>query len=198
MPELLHREPRLEGDIPFTTTCSGPLAAGTMKPPGHIQKVYTPLPSTCVTKLYSAAGRYLPRPSLLWYCIWSINIAGCSKRTPTAMPFASIATWFAASQRYTSLAECPVASITGPRKVFPVFVSIPFTSSFSIISASIRVWKCTSPPHSMMVFRIFSMTRGNLSVPICGCASTNIAVEAPCWQNTFNILSIFPLFLLRV
>ena len=28
---------------------------------------------------------------------------------------------------------------------------IPLTSSFSIINASIRVWKCTSPPHSILV-----------------------------------------------
>ena len=87
---------------------------------------------------------------------------------------------------------------TGPRKVFPVFVSMPLISLFSIINASILVRKCTSPPHSRIVFRIFSMTRGNLSVPICGCASASIAVEAPCWQNTLNILSTFPLFLLRV
>ena len=30
-----------------------------------IQKLYTPLPSTWVTKLYSAAGRYFPLPFLL-------------------------------------------------------------------------------------------------------------------------------------
>ena len=82
-----------------------PLAAGTMNPPGHMQKLYTPRPSTCVTKLYSAAGRYLPLPLRLWYCIWSINPAGCSRRTPTAIPLASIVTLLAASQRYTSLAE---------------------------------------------------------------------------------------------
>ena len=105
IPELLHRDPRLDGDIPLTTTCSGPLAAGTMNPPGHMQKLYTPRPSTCVTKLYSAAGRYLPLPLRLWYCIWSINPAGCSRRTPTAIPLASIVTLLAASQRYTSLAE---------------------------------------------------------------------------------------------
>ena len=39
MPLLLQREPRLLGLMPFTTICSGPLAAGTMKPPGHIQKL---------------------------------------------------------------------------------------------------------------------------------------------------------------
>ena len=33
--------------------------------PSSIQKEYTPLPSTWVTKEYSAAGRYLPRPCLL-------------------------------------------------------------------------------------------------------------------------------------
>ena len=37
----------------------------------------------------------------------------------------------------------------------PVFVSIPVILFFSIIRESIRVSKCTSPPHSMMVFRIF-------------------------------------------
>ena len=37
IPEFAHLDPRFEGDIPFTTTCSGPLAAGTTKPPGHIQ-----------------------------------------------------------------------------------------------------------------------------------------------------------------
>ena len=198
IPELLHRDPRLEGDIPLTTTCSGPLAAGTMNPPGHMQKLYTPRPSTWVTKLYSAAGRYFPRPFLEWYCIWSIHSAGCSRRTPTAIPFASIVTLFAANQRYTSRAECPVASITGPRNVRPVLVSIPLTSSFSIIRASIRVRKWTSPPQSIMVFRMFSITRGNLSVPICGWASARMASDAPCWQNTFKILSTLPRFLLRV
>ena len=39
---------------------------------------------------------------------------------------------------------------------------------------------------------------GSLSVPICGWASTRMAVEAPCWQNTLSILSTFPRFLLRV
>ena len=169
IPELLHRDPRLLGLIPLATICWGPLAAGTTKPPGHMQKLYTPLPSTWVTKLYSAAGRYLPRPLRLWYCIRSIREAGCSRRTPTAMPLASISTPLAASQRYTSRAECPVASITGPRNVRPVSVSMPFTSSFSIIRASIRVSKCTSPPQPIMVFRMFSMTRGSLSVPIWGC-----------------------------
>lgn len=43
---------------------------------------------------------------------------------------------------------------------------------FSMIRESIRVSKCTSPPHSMMVFRMFSITRGSLSVPMCGWAST--------------------------
>ena len=62
IPELLQREPRLLGLIPLTTICSGPLAAGTTKPPGHMQKLYTPRPSTWFTKLYSAAGRYFPRP----------------------------------------------------------------------------------------------------------------------------------------
>ena len=198
IPELLHREPRLLGLIPLTTICWGPLAAGTTKPPGHMQKLYTPLPSTWVTKLYSAAGKYLPRPLRLWYCIRSIREAGCSRRTPTAMPLASISTPLAASQRYTSRAECPVASITGPRNVRPVSVSMPFTSSFSIIRASIRVSKCTSPPQPIMVFRMFSMTRGSLSVPIWGWASTSMEDEAPCWQNTFRILSTFPRFLLRV
>lgn len=65
IPELLQCDPRLLGLIPLTTICCGPLAAGTTKPPGHIQKLYTPRPSTCVTKLYSAAGRYFPRPFLL-------------------------------------------------------------------------------------------------------------------------------------
>ena len=37
MPLFAQREPRFEGDMPFTTTCSGPLAAGTTKPPGHMQ-----------------------------------------------------------------------------------------------------------------------------------------------------------------
>ena len=151
IPELLHREPRLEGDIPLTTTCSGPLAAGTINPPGHMQKLYIPRPSTCVTKLYSAAGRYFPLPFRLWYWIWSISPAGCSRRTPTAMPFASMGTLLAASHRYTSRAECPVARMTGPRNVLPVWVSMPFTSPFSMISASIRVSKCTSPPHSIIV-----------------------------------------------
>ena len=57
-----------------------------------MQKLYTPRPSTWVTKLYSAAGKYFPLPSLLWYCIWSINFEGCSSLTPTAMPLASNAT----------------------------------------------------------------------------------------------------------
>lgn len=69
---------------------------------------------------------------------------------------------------------------------------------FSIIRESIRVSKCTSPPHSMMVFRIFSITRGNLSVPMWGWASARMEVLAPCWQNTFRILFTFPRFLLRV
>ena len=43
--ELAQREPRDEADIPFTTTCSGPVADGTTTPPGHIQKLYTPRPS---------------------------------------------------------------------------------------------------------------------------------------------------------
>ena len=44
IPELLHRDPRLLGLIPLTTICWGPLAAGTTKPPGHMQNEYTPLP----------------------------------------------------------------------------------------------------------------------------------------------------------
>lgn len=51
---------------------------------------------------------------------------------------------------------------------------------FSMIRESIRVSKCTSPPHSMMVFRMFSITRGSLSVPMCGWASTKMEVLAPC------------------
>ena len=89
IPLLLHCPPRFEGLIPLTTICCLSVAAGMTKPPGHIQKLYTPRPSTCVTNEYSAAGRYLPRPCLLWYCIWSMSIDGCSKRTPTAMPLAS-------------------------------------------------------------------------------------------------------------
>ena len=57
-PRLLHLVPRLLGLIPLTTSWWGPLAAGTTNPPGHMQKLYTPRPSTCCTKLYSAAGRY--------------------------------------------------------------------------------------------------------------------------------------------
>ena len=92
IPELLHFVPRLLGLIPFTTIWCGPLAAGTTNPPGHMQKLYTPRPSTCCTKLYSAAGRYFPRPALLWYWIWSMSIDGCSSLTPTAMPFGSMCT----------------------------------------------------------------------------------------------------------
>ena len=123
---------------------------------------------------------------------------GCSKRTPTAIPLVSISIPLSYNHRYTSRAECPVARITGPLKVFPVFVSIPVILFFSIIRESIRVSKCTSPPHSMMVFRIFSITRGNLSVPMWGWASARMEVLAPCWQNTFRILFTFPRFLLRV
>ena len=38
MPELAQRVPRLLGDMPLTTSCPGSLAAGMMKPPGHMQK----------------------------------------------------------------------------------------------------------------------------------------------------------------
>lgn len=62
MPELAHRVPRLEGDIPFTTSCPGSLAAGIITPPGHIQNEYTALPSTRVSIEYSAAGSHLPLP----------------------------------------------------------------------------------------------------------------------------------------
>ena len=71
IPELLQREPRLLGLIPLTTICSGPLAAGTTKPPGHMQKLYTPRPSTWFTKLYSAAGRFSPSvPAVILYLVY--------------------------------------------------------------------------------------------------------------------------------
>ena len=38
IPLLLHGELRRLADMPLTTTCSGPLAAGTTVPPGHMQK----------------------------------------------------------------------------------------------------------------------------------------------------------------
>ena len=38
IPELDHCVPRLAGLIPFVTVCSGPVAEGMTKPPGHIQK----------------------------------------------------------------------------------------------------------------------------------------------------------------
>ena len=40
-----------DGDIPFTTISPFAVAAGTIKPPGHIQNEYTPLLFTCCTKL---------------------------------------------------------------------------------------------------------------------------------------------------
>ena len=42
--------------MPFTTSCPGALAAGTITPPGHMQKLYTPRPSACSTKLYSVTS----------------------------------------------------------------------------------------------------------------------------------------------
>ena len=62
MPEFAHLVPREAGDMPFTTNCPGPVAAGIMNPPGHMQNEYTARPSTRVSIEYSAAGRYLPRP----------------------------------------------------------------------------------------------------------------------------------------
>ena len=37
MPLFDQRVPRLLGDMPLTTICSGPVAAGMTKPPGHMQ-----------------------------------------------------------------------------------------------------------------------------------------------------------------
>ena len=63
IPALAHRELRPEPDIPFRTSSPPEVTDGTRMPPGHIQKLNTPLPSTCSTREYSAAGIhgwYLP------------------------------------------------------------------------------------------------------------------------------------------
>jgi hypothetical protein len=46
IPELAYIEFLFDGDIPFTTISPELVAAGTIKPPGHIQKEYTPLSFT--------------------------------------------------------------------------------------------------------------------------------------------------------
>ena len=43
IPELANLLLRLDGDMPFTTTSPLAVAAGTINPPGHMQKEYTPL-----------------------------------------------------------------------------------------------------------------------------------------------------------
>ena len=51
------REPRFEADMPLTLRCSGSVAVGSTKPPGHMQKEYTPRGPTCALRVYSAAPR---------------------------------------------------------------------------------------------------------------------------------------------
>ena len=51
MPELAKGLFRLEGLQPFTTISPGAVMAGAIIPPGHIQKLNTPRPFTCSTKL---------------------------------------------------------------------------------------------------------------------------------------------------
>ena len=163
-----------------------------------MQNEYTPLPSTCVTKLYSAAGKYSPLPCFEWYWIWSIKCCGCSSRTPMAMPFASSWIFSSFSIAYTSRAEWPVAKITGPLYCEPSAHSTPTTSPSLSVSWVTNVPKWTSPPQSKIVWRIFSIIKGNLSLPMWGCASIRIFSDAPCWCKIPKILSTDPRFLLRV
>jgi hypothetical protein len=51
MPLLAKGLLRLLGLQPLVTTSSGAVAHGAMMPPGHMQKLYTPVPSTCCTTL---------------------------------------------------------------------------------------------------------------------------------------------------
>ena len=55
-PAFANLPERAELDIPFSTMVPGSVDEGTSMPPGHMQKEKTPLPSTCSTKEYSAAG----------------------------------------------------------------------------------------------------------------------------------------------
>ncbi len=91
-----------------------------------------------------------------------------------------------------------MARITGPKNALPSAVLTPLASEFSIISSVTRELKCTSPPQSIMVFRMAFITAGSRSVPICGCASTRMSSDAPCWASMLSILSTDPRFLLLV
>ena len=184
MPELAHFPARAEADMPLTTSSPSALPAGTTTPPGHMQNEYTPRPSCCDTKLYSAAGRYLPLPLRLWYCMLSISVCGCSRRTPTAMPLGSMATSRPASTLNVSWAECPVASKTASAAASPRSVITPRTSPSAMMRSRTRVSKRTSPPLSRIVCRMFLMTCGRRSLPICGCASMRMSGEAPCCTNS--------------
>ena len=46
MPELAYGLLRLDGDHPLVTTSPGDVAQGATMPPGHMQKLCTPRPST--------------------------------------------------------------------------------------------------------------------------------------------------------
>jgi hypothetical protein len=50
-PALAKGELRSEGDMPLTTVSPGPVEAGTMKPPGHMQNEKTPRPAAWWTRL---------------------------------------------------------------------------------------------------------------------------------------------------
>ena len=71
-----------------------------------------------------------------------------------------------------------VSSPLGEGRAWATF--IPTTRFPSRRRSVMQVWKWTSPPQRSIVSRMFSMTRGSRSVPICGWASARIAVEAPC------------------
>jgi hypothetical protein len=51
MPEFAVLRARLDELHPLVTISPGDVAHGAMTPPGHMQKLYTPRPSTCFTML---------------------------------------------------------------------------------------------------------------------------------------------------
>ena len=118
IPELLQREPRLLGLIPLTTIWLGTAGGGHNEAAGtHAKAIYSSSVHLGDEAVFGGGQVFAAAvPAVVLYPVYQArpDVPDALLRRCLWLLFPH---WLAASQRYTSRAECPVASITGPRSV---------------------------------------------------------------------------------
>lgn len=72
-----------------------------------------------------------------------------------------------------------MTDVAKPEGIFPVFISVPFASSFSVVDTSVHISGYASPPRLVVMLHVFSVAHNDLSMPVYKYTSTEVTMRTP-------------------